>query len=544
MTNDQLFKEAWQELFQELMTLFFPDIAARLDFSEIIFLDKEFFTDFPGGSQREPDLIAQVKTLTGRPEILMVHVEIEAKKRRTFRARFCEYYAVIRLRYRMPIFPLVMYLSPGAGGIHKETYIETTFGDEVLRFTYTALGLRDLPADDYLRDGDPVSSAFSAMMRVSALSRPVRKLRALQEVAKSEQNEARRVLLSNIIEKGLELGGDEAVEYERLASAIKAEEATEMISIYEERGIEKGRKAAREEMEPMLSVYEERGIEKGIKAAREEMEPMLSVYEERGIEKGIKAAREEMEPMLSVYEERGIEKGIKAAREEMEPMLSVYEERGIEKGIKAAREEMEPMLSVYEERGIEKGIKAAREEMEPMLSVYEERGIEKGIKAAREEMEPMLSVYEERGIEKGIKAAREEMEPMLSVYEERGIEKGIKAAREEMEPMLSVYEERGVEKGKAEMQPLLSVYEERGIEIGLEKGKAEMIPLLTEYEERGINQGQNRMLLELLRHKFGEAALEMQPRIEALESSEERNRLMLRVMDAATLEDFRQALDA
>jgi len=32
---------------------------------------------------------------------------------------------------------------------------------------------------------------------------------------------------------------------------------------------------------------------------------MISVYEERGIEKG----REEMKPLLSLYEERGVEKG-------------------------------------------------------------------------------------------------------------------------------------------------------------------------------------------------------------------------------------------
>ena len=34
-----------------------PDVAARLDFTTLEFLDKELFTDFPEGSVREADVV-------------------------------------------------------------------------------------------------------------------------------------------------------------------------------------------------------------------------------------------------------------------------------------------------------------------------------------------------------------------------------------------------------------------------------------------------------------------------------------------------------
>ena len=70
MPQDQLFKELIQEFFREFMELFYPDIAARLDFGTVSFLDKERFTDLPEGVRREADLVAQVQTKTGEPELI------------------------------------------------------------------------------------------------------------------------------------------------------------------------------------------------------------------------------------------------------------------------------------------------------------------------------------------------------------------------------------------------------------------------------------------------------------------------------------------
>jgi len=72
MAHDQLFKDLLQAFFREFMELFFPDAAARLDFSSVVFLDKEVFTDVPEGAVREADVVARVQTITGETEVILV----------------------------------------------------------------------------------------------------------------------------------------------------------------------------------------------------------------------------------------------------------------------------------------------------------------------------------------------------------------------------------------------------------------------------------------------------------------------------------------
>ena len=51
--KDQVFKELLREFFPDFVRLFYPQIAAQLDWSTLRFLDKETFTDFPRGEQQD-----------------------------------------------------------------------------------------------------------------------------------------------------------------------------------------------------------------------------------------------------------------------------------------------------------------------------------------------------------------------------------------------------------------------------------------------------------------------------------------------------------
>lgn len=55
--HDQRFKVLLREFFAEFFQLFFPDWAARFDFTQVLWLDKEVFTDPPQGQRRYLDLI-------------------------------------------------------------------------------------------------------------------------------------------------------------------------------------------------------------------------------------------------------------------------------------------------------------------------------------------------------------------------------------------------------------------------------------------------------------------------------------------------------
>ena len=53
MRHDQLFKKLLEKFLRDFLELFFPDVAARLDFGIVQFLDKELPMDFPRGTTRE-----------------------------------------------------------------------------------------------------------------------------------------------------------------------------------------------------------------------------------------------------------------------------------------------------------------------------------------------------------------------------------------------------------------------------------------------------------------------------------------------------------
>jgi len=216
MSHDQLFKDFLRAFLREFLELFYPDAAARLNFATARFLDKELFTDFPEGSGREADVAVEVETLDGEPELLLIHIEIEAERRKDFEARMFRYYALLWLRHRLPIFPIVVYLTSGAGGLMQEEYRSEVFGREVVRFRYECVGLGDLDAEKYAAMDNPVAAALAALMNRRRAKEPLT-LRALmmQHVAQSNLDDARKFLLLNLIETYFALKAEEKEVFNR-----------------------------------------------------------------------------------------------------------------------------------------------------------------------------------------------------------------------------------------------------------------------------------------------------------------------------------------
>ena len=65
--HDQRLKVLLKEFFEEFLSCFFPAWAARFDFSELTWLDKEVFLAPPQGEKRQLDLVARVRLLPDAP---------------------------------------------------------------------------------------------------------------------------------------------------------------------------------------------------------------------------------------------------------------------------------------------------------------------------------------------------------------------------------------------------------------------------------------------------------------------------------------------
>lgn len=284
MSNDQLFKQILHTFFQEFLTLFFPNIAAKLDFSELRFPDKELFTDFPKGRQRRPDFLVQLQTKEGVRETILVHIEVQSRRSKAIPPRMFEYYILLRLRLDRPVLPIVLYLSKGTGGITKERHIEEFIDEETVSFTYNVISLGDLSAMKYLSGDSALGYALSSLMDGEGMSRVKQKALGFQGVSSEDLDEAKMSLLLYTIDKYIPLKVDQETEFRSLLGEGEDTKAMKILTSWEKRAREEG---------------VERGIEQGI---------------ERGIEQGIEQGIE-----------RGIEQGLLEGEQRM--LLRMLETR-------------------------------------------------------------------------------------------------------------------------------------------------------------------------------------------------------------------------
>ena len=233
-----------------ILELFYPEVAFRLNFETLRLLDKELFSDVPDGLKREADIVAEFQTHAGEPEVVLIHIEIQARTATEIPRRMFHYYALLSLRYSKPAFPIVLYLR-GGKGIGEEEYRASLFGREHLRFRFGALGLERLPASEYAGKG-PLGWALGALMDRSSVGDPVRfKASMLREILESELDVEMKRLLVNVVETYFKLDSEQREELRKLLATEEYEEMQETEMTYfdelEEQGRQKGREEGREE---------------------------------------------------------------------------------------------------------------------------------------------------------------------------------------------------------------------------------------------------------------------------------------------------------
>ncbi len=212
-------KGVLRRFLREFLELFFRDFAARLDFESLELTDKELFKGFPDGARRTPDLVARIRTREGQPEIVMVHIEAQARSEPGFGRRMFEYYALLWLEFGIPILPIVLYIKEGGrDGVGVGTYREELFGSEVMTFRYASVALARFEGQEYVERG-PLAAGLSALMDWGR-GPDEAKLNAelIRRVATSDLDEAAQFLLVNVIKTYLPVPEGALKRYRRFIS--------------------------------------------------------------------------------------------------------------------------------------------------------------------------------------------------------------------------------------------------------------------------------------------------------------------------------------
>lgn len=224
-------------------------MVGRLRLETARFLDRELYTDLVEGEERRLDLVVEVESTRGEAEVLVVHVEVEARARKAMGRRMWRYAMQLRLRHRKPVVPIVLYLRGGPADVAAVTVEERFEEQHLASFTYFAFGLSRSDAPKYLERPEPLAWALAALMRRRELSLARHKYSCLQTIARAALDDAGRFLLVNCVETYVQLDDKTREEYEKLLAEDPSQEVRIMEMTWAdtleakgvEKGIEKGR---------------------------------------------------------------------------------------------------------------------------------------------------------------------------------------------------------------------------------------------------------------------------------------------------------------
>ncbi len=128
-------------------------------------MDKEIFSEFVQTKEYEVDILVKVK-IAGEERFVLIHIENQAKKQGGFGGRMFDYFAVVRAKFGLRIYPIAIFLYDSPKTAERHVYSETEFGMEVVRYQFQAIQLNRLNWQDYIGSSNPVAVALMAKMNV------------------------------------------------------------------------------------------------------------------------------------------------------------------------------------------------------------------------------------------------------------------------------------------------------------------------------------------------------------------------------------------
>lgn len=243
MDHDRLFKELLTTFFVEFIDLFLPEVSTALERSvEVVPMDKEIFTDFPLGDRHEVDVLMKAR-FRGEEAFFLIHVENQATPQSDFPARMFGYFARLTLKYRLPVYSVVIFSYDAPQRKEPSRYELVFSGKTMLRFDYTVIQLNRLPWRRFVRQENPVASALMAKMKMTAKDRPRVKAECLRLLASLRLDPARTKLIGGFVDSYLKLSAQEMKQYERELAKFTPKErkvTMEIVTSWELKGKAEG----------------------------------------------------------------------------------------------------------------------------------------------------------------------------------------------------------------------------------------------------------------------------------------------------------------
>ncbi|ASK62230.1 hypothetical protein CFK37_08675 [Virgibacillus phasianinus] len=276
---DGLWKALIEELFEEFMQFFAPDLYDEIDFSKgSEFLNKELLKEFINEKKGrvEADQIVKVCLKNGHERWILIHIEVQGKTGKGFAKRMFRYFYRIYDKHNQEVYAIAL-LTDTEQAIVPNHFHYSFFGTE-LDYRYNVYSFHNQSIKKLEASSNPFSDAviagiYAGKTRHDANRRYAFKRKLMIQILQSTptQPEHTRTYLSalfhfidNILQVSNELEEkleEDIIPYirkgaeQQMLAGRKSNPWTKVLAEFEEKGLERGL---------------ERGIEKGIAKGREE----------------------------------------------------------------------------------------------------------------------------------------------------------------------------------------------------------------------------------------------------------------------------------
>jgi predicted transposase YdaD len=277
--HDSNFKKLLTTFFTDFVELFFPHISACLVLDSVEFLAQELFLDeteiSPPDSESDEDkrivdlaVKVQVKhnspLAAVSPELcFIIHLEQQSTRETDFGERMFRYYVRLRDRYKVPVYPIVLFTFDKPFKAQPESYTVKFLDEKIIEFNYRVVQLNRLNWRDFVRQPNLIACALMAKMKIAKADRPRVKLECLRLLATLKLDRGRSRLITSFVDEYLLLEPQETEQFQELIAKLPQKEREQVVlttTSWKEEGRAEGRQEGLQA-----------GRQEGLQAGRQEV---------------------------------------------------------------------------------------------------------------------------------------------------------------------------------------------------------------------------------------------------------------------------------
>ncbi|BBB15375.1 uncharacterized protein RVIR1_08940 [Candidatus Rickettsiella viridis] len=247
--QDSAWKDILDAYFKEFIEFFYPVIAKKIDWLagyEALDSELQSITTDAMIGKTFVDKLVKVKSLDGKEEVVLIHIEVQSQKEEEFPKRLFQYYCKLFSKYDQSILTLAI-LTDSNKTWHPKNYERIVFDFPVISFNFWAHKLLDY--DHKKQELEVSTNPFAMVVLVQLVflntkkdpnARSLMKFKLTRRLYDKGYKRDYVINLLKVIDWALVISENLELEYKQKLHKLEEERNMAYITSFERDGLEKG----------------------------------------------------------------------------------------------------------------------------------------------------------------------------------------------------------------------------------------------------------------------------------------------------------------